>query len=1074
MTSHSPNPSVLPMHVKESLHPTSEDHARRLVGPLRSEAGPEVLVQIDGIECKAYEGEPLLDVINRARVELPQVCYHTQMGPIQTCDTCTVEIDGQMGRACGTTVAAGQVVRTKTKAALAAQQDAFDRITANHQLYCTVCDNNNGNCTIHNTLGVARFEHQQRPFQPKGYETDMSNPFYRYDPDQCILCGRCVEACQNVQVNETLSIGWELDQPRVLWDGGKAIGESSCVSCGHCVTVCPCNALMETSMLGEAGLMTGMPLPVLNASVNVVKGVEASTGLTPITHLSEIESAARESYIKKSKTVCTYCGVGCSFDIWTHDRHILKVEPSAGQANGISTCVKGKFGWDYVNSPDRLTAPLIRTPEGFKEATWDEALDLVARRLAEIKAKDGPDALAFIASSKCTNEEAFLVQKIARQVIGTNNVDNCSRYCQSPASNGLIRTVGIGGDSGTIRDIEMAELVIIVGSNTAESHPVLATRVKRAHKQGRQKLVVMDIREHEMARRADVFLRPKPASDFVWLSALSKYILDNGLAAEEFLNERVNGLEEYRQSIEEYTLEYAAEQTGLSVLELENLAKMVAGAKGGVCVLWAMGITQQCGGTDSSAAISNLLLVTGNYGRAGTGAYPLRGHNNVQGASDMGAMPDRLSGYQFLDDPQVQARCREEWGVDIRAERGLDNTQMMDAAIDGRLKSLWLTGEEMSLTDADANHLEKGYESLDFFVVQDLYFTNTARYADVVLPASPSLEKEGTFTNTERRIQRLYQVLEPLEGTKPDWQIYQEVARRMGFDWQYDHPSDIMDEVARMTPTFAGVNYQRLEGFRTLCWPVAADGTDSPLLYTERFNFPDGKARLNIGERQERQNAPSDEYDLHLNNGRMLEHFHEGNMTFRVAGIEQKTPDAFVEVSPEYAAERGLSSGQMVRLISATGAVRLPVLVTERVQGKEVFVPMNSRKAEDAVNRLTDGSIRDRVTNTPAYKDTAVRLEVLTGYRMPLPKHNFRYGTPTPQRGVEVERKWARPDYVFPGQGVEMMPTGKLKIVNTLGSLNQRGQMVTQSGQLEELEQSEPTQQPIQSLNVPEGISGDD
>ncbi|WP_425544393.1 formate dehydrogenase subunit alpha [Deinococcus depolymerans] len=985
-----------------------------MVGPTRPPRGEQVQVTVDGAPQVAWVGEPLVDVINRAQIELAQVCYHPQLGPIQTCDTCAVEINGVVGRACGTKVAAGMVVRTQTTAARAAQRDAYDRIVANHDLYCTVCDNNNGNCTVHNTLGVLGIDHQTRPFQPKGYEKDMSNPFYRYDPDQCILCGRCVEACQNVQVNETLTIGWEMEQPRVLWDGGKPIGESSCVSCGHCITVCPCNALQEKSMLGEAGLFTGLPLPVWNAAIDVVKGVEASAGLKPIMNVSEIESAARDRYIKKTKTVCTYCGVGCSFDVWTDERHILKVEPGLGHANGISTCVKGKFGWDYVNSGDRLTTPLIREGDRFREASWDEALDLVARRLSEIRAKDGPDALAFIASSKATNEEAFLVQKFARQVIGTNNVDNCSRYCQSPATAGLIRTVGIGGDSGTIRDIEQASMVITIGSNAAESHPVLATRVKRAQKLGRTKLVVFDIREHELARRSDLFLRPRPGTDFVWLSAVSRFIVEQGLHDRAFVEARVNGLDEYLESISGYTLAYAEQETGIPAATLEAFARDLA-AQEGVCILWAMGVTQQCGGSDTSAAISNLLLLTGNYGRTGTGAYPLRGHNNVQGASDMGAMPDQVSGYQRVGDPLTVQRHEREWGVTLRPERGLDNTQMIDAAIEGRLKALWLTGEEMSLTDANANHLERGYEALEFFVVQDLYFTNTARYADVVLPASPSLEKEGTFTSTERRIQRLYQVMEPLRGTRPDWQIYSAVARRLGFDWSYAHPAEIMDEIARLTPFYAGVNYARLEGYETLCWPVAEDGTDTPLLYRDRFHFPDGKAVLYPATYKPRQNAPDAEFDLHLNSGRMLEHFHEGNMTFRVHGIAEKAPDTFVELSPELAAERAVQSGQWVRLISPHGAVRLRALVTGRVSGNEVYVPMNARRAEDAVNRLT-GSGGDSITNTPAYKDTSVRMEVLNDVgENPLPATNHRWGHPTPQRGVEVERKWARPDYVFPG-----------------------------------------------------------
>jgi len=354
-----------------------------------------------------------------------------------------VEVNGKLVRACGTLIEDGMNVVTSSPRADAAQREAFDRILGNHLLYCTVCDNNNGNCTVHNTTKLLNVEHQEIAYKAKPYEVDMSNPFYRYDPDQCILCGRCVEACQNLQVNETLSIDWENAHPRVLWDGGAPIGESSCVSCGHCVTVCPCNALMEKSMLGEAGYFTALSKPALDGMIDVVKGVEPEVGYGAILQLSEVEATMRESHIKRTKTVCTYCGVGCSFEIWTKGRHILKVEPAHGPANGVSTCIKGKFGWDYVNSPDRLTKPLIRERDGFREATWDEALTLVARRFAEIKAATGPDSLAFISSSKCTNEESYLMQKLARAVIGTNNMDNCSRYCQAPATTGLFARLGM-------------------------------------------------------------------------------------------------------------------------------------------------------------------------------------------------------------------------------------------------------------------------------------------------------------------------------------------------------------------------------------------------------------------------------------------------------------------------------------------------------------------------------------------------------------------------------------------------------------------------------------------------------
>jgi formate dehydrogenase major subunit len=979
-----------------------------------------IAVTIDGVTHQASSGERLIDVINRAGINIAQVCYHPQLGPIQTCDTCMVETNGQLARACATTVSASMQIFTNSKKAAAAQREAFGRILSNHVLYCTVCDNNNGTCTIHNTEKLLAMEHQPVPYHSKPYEEDHTNPFYRYDPQQCILCGRCVEACQDLQVNETLSINWEDPHPRVLWDGGSTIGESSCVSCGHCISVCPCNALMEKSMLGHAGFFTALPKPALSGMIDVVKGVEPETGYGAILKLSEAESHMRDLRIRRTKTVCTYCGVGCSFNIWTKDRHILKVQPLNGPTNGVSTCIKGKFGWDFVNSPDRLTKPLIRENGKFREASWDEALDLVARKFAEIKAENGPDSLAFVSSSKCTNEESYLMQKLSRAVIGTNNMDNCSRYCQAPATQGLFRTVGYGGDSGSIHDIENAGLVLIIGSNTAESHPVLATRVKRAHKLRQQKLIVADLREHEMAKRADLFFRPKPGTDIVWLSAVSRYLLDNNMAAAKFLAQWVNGLEEYKKSLAPFTMEFASQTCGLSEDILKEAARMIAEANG-VCILWAMGVTQHSMGSDTSTAISNLLLVTGNYMKTGSGAYPLRGHNNVQGASDHGAMPNFLPGYQSVDNPEVRSRFEANWKVQLPSTKGLDNHEMIEAIYEGKLKTMYLFGEEMSLVDSNANFVGDGLSKLDFFVVQDIFFSATCHFADVVLPASPSLEKEGTFTSTERRIQRLYQVFEPLEGSRPDWRIIQDIANRLGANWQYQHPSEIYREVASLTPLFAGVTYERLEGFKSLQWPVAADGTDQPLLYTKGFASPDGKARLFPLALSGPTDQPNAEFDLHLNNGRLLEHFHEGNLTYRVDGIRKKTPDTFVEVSPELAKQRGIQSGTWVQLTSRYGQVRVRALVTDRVQGKQLYMPMNS--VESPVNRLTS-SHTDAVTHTPAYKEASVHLRVLPEVgESPLPRINHRFGHPTPQHGVEVERKWKRPDYHVPGNGLVQIQT---------------------------------------------------
>jgi len=978
------------------------------------------IATIDGTAREFSQGERLLDVINRAGIKVPQVCYHPQMGAIQTCDTCMVEADGKLVRSCATPAVDGMKVATESVRAQKAQREAFDRILGNHLLYCTVCDNNNGNCTVHNTTKLLAVQHQEIPYKPKPYAVDESNPFYRYDPDQCILCGRCVEACQNVEVNETLSIRWEDEHPRVLWDGGAPIGESSCVSCGHCVTVCPCNALMEKSMLGEAGYFTALPKPALDGMIDVVKGIEPELGYEAIMQLSEVEAAMREPRTKKTKTVCTYCGVGCSFDIWTRDRHILKVEPAEGAANGISTCIKGKFGWDFVNSPDRLTKPLIREEGRFREATWDEALGLVARKFAEIKAESGPDALAFVSSSKCTNEESYLMQKLARAVIGTNNMDNCSRYCQAPATIGLFRTVGYGGDSGSISDIEQADLVLIIGSNTAESHPVLATRVKQSHKLRGQKLIVSDLRRNEMAERADLFLHPRPGTDLIWLSAVTRWIFDNGLAKTEFLKQWVNGVEEYRKSLEPFTMRYASERTGLPEETLERVARMIVEAKS-VCALWAMGVTQHSMGSDTSTAISNLLLATGNYMRPGTGAYPLRGHNNVQGASDHGAMPNNFPGYQDVANAEIRAKFEKAWGVKLPPKPGLDNHQMIDGIHEGKLRAMYIFGEEMSLVDSNANYVDAALAKVDFLVIQEIFFSETCRFADVILPACPSLEKEGTFTSTERRIQRLYPVFEPLGESRPDWQIIVDVANRLGAGWNYAHPSEIYKEIASLTPMFAGVTYERLEGYKTLQWPVAADGSNQPLLYTQRFNFPDGKAKffpLAWSEPADQQDAV---FDLHLNNGRLLEHFHEGNLTYRTEGIREKTPSTFVEVSPELAKERGIDNGRWVELTSRYGEVRVQAVVTERVTGRELYMPMNS--TDEPVNRLTS-SHTDKVTHTPAYKETSVRMKVLPEQGAnPLPRTNSRFGRPTPQRGVEVERKWKRADYHEPGNGLVQIQT---------------------------------------------------
>ncbi|WPK12183.1 formate dehydrogenase subunit alpha [Lysinibacillus louembei] len=966
-------------------------------------------ITINGVAYPITEGATILDTINQNGIAHPQICHVPAVDPIETCDTCIVEVDGQLVRSCSTKAQQGMNVQLASAKAKAAQTEAMDRLLENHLLYCTVCDNNNGNCTLHNTAEMMEIEHQKYPYKPKvePHEVDMSHPFYRYDPNQCIACGQCVEVCQNLQVNETLSLDWEADRPRVIWDMGVAINDSSCVSCGQCVTVCPCNALMEKTMLGEAGFMTGLKQDMLDPMIHLIKEVEP--GYSGIFAISEVEAAMRSKRTKKTKTVCTFCGVGCSFEVWTKGRKILKVQPSEGPVNAISTCVKGKFGWDFINSEERLTKPLIRKNDEFVESSWDEALDLISRKLGSIHEQYGSGSIGFISSSKITNEENYLIQKMARQLFQTNDVDNCSRYCQSPATDGLIRTVGLGGDAGTIKDIAKAGLVIIVGANPAEGHPVLATRVKRAHKLHGQKLIVADIRKHEMAERSDIFMRPKQGTDQVWLMAVTKYMIDQGWHDEAFIQENVNHFGEFKEVLEKYTLDYAEQQTGINKETLIQVAEMIRDADG-TCILWGMGVTQNTGGSYTSAAISNLLLATGNYRRPGAGAYPLRGHNNVQGACDMGTLPHLLPGYQKVTNDEERAKFEQAYGTKIPAQPGRTNMAMLDAIMEGKMKAMYLVGEDMALVDCNANHVDEVLSQLDFFVVQDCFLSRTAQYADVILPAAPSLEKEGTFTNTERRVQRLYQALPTLGESKADWEILQMVARRLGANWTYSHPSEIFAEMASLSPLFAEASYDVLEGWGSFCWG-SLDGKDTPLLYEDGFNFPDKKARFSLQDWVQPVEYEA-QYDCLINNGRMLEHFHEGNLTNKSKGIQAKVPEIFVEVSPELAKERGIEDGALLRLVSPYGALKLNALVTDRVQGNELFLPMNSVSKDSAINFLT-GPAADINTSTPAYKQTKVRIEVLKPKgKTPLPRTNPRYKQRHPQNGVEVQRKWNRPGYV--------------------------------------------------------------
>jgi formate dehydrogenase major subunit len=969
---------------------------------------------IDGRAFPWVTGETILQFLRRYERSVPHLCYHPSLGPLNTCDSCLVEVRGEIVRACSTPIAEGTDVLVNSPRALRARRIALDRLLENHSVYCTICDKN-GNCALHDTIISERVPSQR--YRPKGYAIDDSNPFYLYDPGQCLQIGRCVQACQAVVVNEVIAMDWNLNPPRVVWDGGAPINESSCVSCGACVDACPVNALMEKTMVGHAGVLTNAEPQSKRKLVESIKAWE--TTFTPLMAMSSVESVMREAYLKKTKTVCPYCAVGCTFDVWTRGREVLRVEPQPeSPANGIATCIKGKFAWDFVNSPERLRKPLVRDGDRFREATWSEAISLIARRLGEVKTRYGADSIGFIVSCTSTNEEAYLALRFARQVIGTNNIDNCARYCQTPASRGLQRTVGIGADAGRLEDMASADLVILVGSNTSISHPVFAGKLKASAKFRGQKHVVLDVREHEMAKRADLFLRVEPGTDLFVLNAVAKYIIDQGWEDRAFIEARVNGFEEYKTSLARYTLEEAQRLSGVPKEDIVRMAGMIHAARS-TCIAWAMGVTQHTAGTETSTAIPNLLLLTGNYGRPGTGGYPLRGHANVQGVDDFGALPDVYPGYEGVEQPGIVEKYEKAWNAQLPRTRGLKETEMVEGISTGKVRAMYIMGEDTLLADSVESETRKGLESLEFLVVQELFFTPTCRFADVVLPAAASLEKDGTFVNTERRIQRLYRALEPLGEAKSEFETLSLLAKEMGSPWSYRNAEQVMDEIAGLVDVFAGVRYDRLAGYRSLQWPVQRDGTDSPYLYKEKFKSEDGRAKFHPTEFIEPLRT-SPEFDLMLTNGRELEQFHWGNLTGRTAGIRAKAPGSFVEVSRALAAERDLADGDEVRLTSPWGSAKFAVqLATTSVGKHQLWVPL-VEPSESHVNRLV-GPNHDPTVGTPNYKEIPVKLEKLSRAdppRSPLPRSNPRFGHQNATRGVNVEAKWRRPDYVFPGQQV--------------------------------------------------------
>lgn len=892
-----------------------------------------VSLVIDGKKVKAEPAQTILQAAQKVGIHIPTLCHDPRLDPSGACRMCVVEVEGarSLVASCATPVTEGMKVSTQTESVTRARKLNLELLWSHHPNDCLTCDKA-GECQLQKLMyeydvTTSRFVEQNPPPKP-----DTSNPGIYRDMNKCILCGKCVRICDEVQNQHIWAFSNRGMQTSIATAFEKPLKDADCVFCGHCVSVCPVGALMDKPAAKKG----------------------------------------RSWETRKVRTVCCYCGVGCSLMLHVKGGEVLKVTADTHDApNYGSLCVKGRYGFEFYKSPDRLKSPLVRDSidQPFREAGWDEAINLVARKLLEIKKNYGPDAFGCLSSSRGTNEENYLAQKFARAVMGTNNMDNCARVCHAPSVTGLRAALGSGAATNSLADIEGAEVLIVSGSNTTEAHPVAALKIKKAVRQKGAKLIVIDPREIELVQYATVWLRLKPGTNVALINGLLHVILKEGLENREFIQQRTENIDMLQQVVAQYTPEKTEEITGVPKGDIIRAARIYAGTQKGM-IVYGLGMTEHKAGSHGVMSLANLALITGNVGRANTGINPLRGQNNVQGSCDMGALPDVYTCYQKVDDPVANKKFSEAWGSQLPAKPGLKEPQMYREALAGKLKAMYIIGYDPATTQANISHVRSAMKKLDLLVVQELFMTETAKLAHVVLPAGCFFEKDGTFTNAERRVRRLNQAIPLPKGTKHDWEIICLIASAMGYPMQYNHPGEIMDELARLTPEFAGIDFKRLEG-DGLVWPVwDKKHPGTPILHKDTFTG--GKGRLNDLLYTPSEELPDNDYPLYLTTGRRLYHYNNGSMSLRNPEIYAISSEEFVEIHPDEAERLGIKTGDAVRVQSRRGSLEVKAHVTTKSRPGSVFLSFHF--PETPTNVLT-GPGEDLLALTPEYKVCAVKIE---------------------------------------------------------------------------------------------------
>ena len=892
-------------------------------------------VTVNGSSVEVEEGSSVLDAVNVSGTPLPQLCKDPDMKPIGACRTCLVDIEGTRGypASCSTPCSEGMVGSTRGSELDDIRQTVIGLTTGMVSNFEYGSDSHKELSTVASTFGIAESDFEPRQREP----VDSSNPVFNIAMDSCILCGRCARACQQGhQFIGAIDVVGTATDARIATFMDKPLIESICTTCGQCLSVCPTGAI--------------------------------STKEVP------------EKIVDYVKTTCPYCGVGCGIVAGVGEDGIIQEmldDPDNLSSLGM-LCVKGRFGYTFVHHEDRITSPLIRRNGVLVEATWEEALDHVAEKLTEYRG----DSFGTLCSAKATNEDGYVQQKFARVVMKSNHIDHCTRLCHSPSVEAMLESLGSGATSNSYIDYEEAGCLVIIGSDANSNHPVAASRMRRAVIEHGAKLIVINPRRIDMCDFADLWLRPRPGTDVALLNGIANVILSEGLEDISFIKDRTEGFDDWKTVVEKYDPEYVETVTGVSKTDIIAAARMYASPPfSGSCLIWGMGITQHTMGTANAHGLLNLSFVSGQLGKPGSGISPLRGQNNVQGCGDAGCIPNAFPGYQPISEDTVEKFSAAWGGVNLPAESGLVVTDMVPAIDEGRIKAMYVTGENPLLSEPDLAHAEKSFRSLEFLVVQDIFLHETAQIADVVLPACSFAEKDGSFTNSERRVQRVRKVLEPVGNSKADWAIFCELAEKIssitgedfGSEFSYAHPSEIWDEFASLTPLVAGINYQRLEN-GGIQWPCPTD--DHPgTRYLYEKDFPRGDRAKFVAFEQGKpaDELPTKRFPLILNTGRILYHWHGGTITRRAHGLLARASVLQVAINPDDCDSYGLTSGDKVRIKSRRGQMEAEVLVSEKMNSGEIFVPF-VKLQEQAANFLTNAAL-DPDSRIPEYKVCAVRME---------------------------------------------------------------------------------------------------